>query len=222
MDTSSNVNASLRPERPCATLAASPQPEGRAPGPRLSPIDRSTGLLHWLARLVFRLRFGTVMMPLRVIFPRMPRYAFAHFALMAFYERGLSIPSTLRHLLSIRVSRRNQCSFCSDMHQAMFMLQRPPSALLAAAAHDQGGAALDQKTLAALAYADEVCESGDVGEATFERLRACFDERQLMEIVWVVAITTYLNRMARPLRMGSDGFCEIVRRQQTPPPPAGA
>ena len=182
--------------------------------PRLPPIDRYAGFWLALLRAAFRFMLGKVMMPLRVIFPRIPGYAFAHLCVMRFMDRGLSLPRPLVHVLTMRVSRNNACSFCFDAHQAMFMLDRPSPDALQAATRSLDDPALDPPTRAVLAYADEVVHRGEVSDATFAGLRACFDDKQLVEVVWVAALTVYLNLLARPLRIGSDGLCALVESRQ--------
>ena len=46
-------------------------------------------------------------------------------------------------------------------------------------------------------------------DETFEALRAHFDEREIVELTWLVAVENYYNRMNRALGIGSDGLCEI-------------
>ena len=36
-----------------------------------------------------------------------------------------------------------------------------------------------------------------------------FDERAIVELVWLCSFTLYLTRMARALGIASDGFCKI-------------
>jgi alkylhydroperoxidase family enzyme len=184
------------------------------PSPRLPPIDRYAGFWVALMRAGFRWMFGKVMMPLRVILPRLPGYAFPHFAMMMYGNSGLSLPRKLVHVLSMRVSRNNSCHFCFDMHQAMFMLEKPAPEVLDLAASDPNDAALEPQVRAVLAYADEVVQQGNVSDATFARLIQLFNERQVMEVVWLAAFVTYTNMLARPLRLPSDGFCAIVQAKQ--------
>ena len=210
--------ASKQPSEPPdaqETSHASAELAAPAAGPRLAPIERPAGILHGLLCWLFKLRFGKVMTPLRVMFPRIPRYTFAHLALLLYFERGVSLPRTLRHLIMLRVSQRNGCSFCADAHEAFFRLERHPPELLAALADPLESGRFDGATAAALRYADQLCATGTADDATFDGLRTHFDEQQTMEIVWLVAFTGYLNAMARPLGLGSDGFCAIVQAQQT-------
>jgi AhpD family alkylhydroperoxidase len=185
------------------------------PTPRLAPIDSYAGFWVGLLRLAFRFMFGKVMMPLRVLFPRIPGYAFPHVMLMSFATRKITLSRELQHVLAMRVSRNNSCHFCFDMHQAMFMLDKPSPVALGLAAQDLSDPALDPTTRAVLAYADEVVHQGNVSDTTFEQLKARLPERQVAEVVWLAAFVIYTNMLSRPLNLPSDGFCAIVQKQKS-------
>jgi len=195
---------------------AAPEPARAetAIAPRLPPIDRYAGFWLALLRAGFRFTFGKIMLPLRVIFPRIPGYAFAHFWLLMFAQRSISLPKPLVHVLSMRISRNNSCSFCFDMHKAAFMLEKPDLSMLAWASRDATDPELDPEVQAILSYADEVVMGGDVSDATFAALRARFNERQVVEVVWIAAFVIYLTMLARPLRIPSEGFCTLVEAKR--------
>ena len=71
----------------------------------------------------------------------------------------------------------------------------------------------DAPARAALAYATEVTRTRTATDATFDALRPHFDERQIAELVWLVAFTVFHNTIARPLGLSSDGFCELLEQQ---------
>jgi alkylhydroperoxidase family enzyme len=192
----------------------SAEPLPAAPsGMRLAPIDSYAGFWLAILRAAFRFMFGKVMLPLRVVLPRIPGYALPHLGLIWFAERGLSLPPTIKHVLSMRVSRNNACSFCFDLHKATFMLERPEPGALDLATRELDDPALDPQLRAVLAYADEVVKQGDVSDATFAELKARFSERQVVEVVWLAAFVLYTNMLARPLRLPSDSFCAIAQRK---------
>ena len=180
------------------------------PGLRLSPIDRPRSLLVRLVAFVFRLRFGKVMMPLRVLHARMPGYIWPYLWLVRFAESGLSLPPQVRHLLGLQVSRLNGCDFCADLHEAAAAIDGQPAEVMAALEDPDGSPYLEPATRAALRYAAEIVETRNATDATFDGLRAHFDERQIVELVWLVAFTFQHNLIARPLGLQSDGFCELL------------
>jgi AhpD family alkylhydroperoxidase len=175
---------------------------------RLAPLDRPRGLLLRLFNWLFRWRLGKEMMPARVIYARLPTLLWRSLPMLHLMQRGLRLGPALCHLIEVRVSVLNGCSFCADLHRA--------DALLAGSLDDaralDGSSEdprFDARQRAALRYVEEIARGGAVSDATFEQLRDHFSEREIVELTWLQAFTTYFNRMAVPLGIGSDGFCEI-------------
>jgi AhpD family alkylhydroperoxidase len=180
--------------------------------PRLAPIDRPRGLLLRLFNWLTRRTFGKVIMPSRVLYTRFPTLLWRTMPLYHLLDRGLSLESSLRRLIEIQVSLLNGCSFCSDLHRAHALLARVPDEKLSALGGDSFCAPFDARERAALRYVTEIARTGASDEA-FEQLRASFDEKEIVEITWLQAFVTYLNRMAVPLGIGSDGLCELAQQR---------
>jgi len=70
-----------------------------------------------------------------------------------------------------------------------------------------------ERERAALAYTQEVTRERKASDATFERLRAHFSEKEIVELTWLNAVGNYFNLMAVPLGLESDGFEEIALRR---------
>jgi AhpD family alkylhydroperoxidase len=183
-------------------------------GLRLAPIDRPPSLLVRLFGWYMRRRFGKVMMPARVIYTRLPGLFWRQAPLLALCEYGLSIDQGLRHLIEVRVSTLNGCTFCADLHGASAALHALDAAKLAALDDFERDGRFDARERAALRYVSEIAAGGRASDESFAALQAQFSEREIVEITWLQAFTTYLNRMAVPLGIGSDGFCEILRAQR--------
>ncbi len=176
--------------------------------PRLVPIDRPRGLLLRLFNWLTRRRFGKEMTPARVIYARLPSLLWRTLPMYGLMERGLTIEKDLRLLIEVHVSRVNRCAFCIDLHQAVADREQVPEAKLEALHGDfERAASLTERERAALRYVDEVARTGGASIETFEALREQFSEREIVEVTWLSAFTTYLNRLALPLGIGSDGFC---------------
>lgn len=178
---------------------------------RLAPLDRPRGLLLRLFNWAMRRRMGKEMMPARVIYARFPTLLWRTIPMYHLMERGLGIERSLRHLIEVRVSVLNGCTFCEDLHRANAALGLPEGAVpLDGTSQDPR---YDARQRAALRYVEEIAKGG-VSDACFEALRGQFSEREIVELTWLSAFTTYLNRMAVPLGIGSDGFCEIQARRR--------
>ncbi len=179
------------------------------PSLRLAPIARRPSVLVWLMALGMRLYLGKVMTPLGVIYARMPRLAFPQLLMLRVAESGLHLPSLLVHLVQIRVSMHNDCTFCMDLHRAVALRARADRGKLGSAMEPQLSSCFSSAERAALQYVDEVARTGRSSDATFEALRVSWSEHDIVELTWLCAFTTYLNRLAVPLGIGSDGFCEL-------------
>jgi AhpD family alkylhydroperoxidase len=180
---------------------------------RLLPIDRPRSLLVRLFNWLLRRKLGKVMMPSRVIYARFPGLLWRTLPMYHLLERGLNLERELRLLVELRVSAQNGCSFCTDLHRAEATRGEASQAKLEAAVRGSALAEFSARERAALQFVTE-CTRGVVSDDTFEALRAAFSEREVVELTWLQAFTTYLNRLASPLGIGSDGFCSLSARKQ--------
>lgn len=179
---------------------------------RLEPIDHPRSwfvrLFNWLSKL----RYGKVMMPSRVIYSRWPGLLWRQAPLYQLVQSGLSIDQDLRHLIEVQVSTFNGCTFCADLHRADATLMKVTQQKMAAIDAYETATIFSPRERAALRYVTEITRDHHTSDEAFEQLRSQFTETEIIEITWLQAFTTYLNRMAVPLGIGSDGFCEIVRK----------
>jgi AhpD family alkylhydroperoxidase len=147
---------------------------------------------------------------MRVLYPRLPGFVRAHLAMVRYAERRLSLPTRLRHLVEVRVSRLNGCSFCSDAHEWMGRRHGVPPSVFAALDAPSESSLFDAREQAALAYAEAVSRRR-VDDALFDRVRALFSEREIAELTFLAAYISYLNMMSLALALESDGLCSIAR-----------
>ncbi len=129
--------------------------------------------------------------------------------------------------MQIRVSQTHGCAFCTDLHCAIAQRSGRDAGKLAAVARPDLAGPLTDAERAALTFADEMATgTGVPTDATFAAVLAAFSalphgelegsprltsneagEQTVVELVWLCSFTLYLNRMARALGIGSDGFC---------------
>lgn len=175
--------------------------------PRLAPIEDPSS---WKTRLVYALsrwREGTVITPLKVVWARMPeglRLAYE----MDKHAKRLRLDPELRLLVQELVATINGCAFCQDIAQAHAEDEDVSSEKWEALLRYDEHPAFNDAERAALAYAEEVTKEVDASDETFEALRAHFDEREIVELTWLVALENYYNLLNRPLGIGSDHLCE--------------
>ncbi len=172
--------------------------------PRLSPIDRPKSLL---LRLVFwqaKRRYGKVPTAFRVVYSRAPALLLATLALITVAERLLRVPARIRALLQFAIASEHGCTFCADLTLAEAMRAKVGVERFQHLNEFETHSAFDEQERAVIAYAKALAQDRNVPEDVFDRLRDGFDEREVIEIVWLGGFESYFNAMAVPLSIGSD------------------
>lgn len=68
----------------------------------------------------------------------------------------------------------------------------------------------DEAERAALAYAEAMTVTGrKVDDALFARVRACFDEAQIVELTAAVALENFRSKFNTALGIDAQGFCVL-------------
>ncbi len=176
---------------------------------RLVPIERPSNLLLRIAYWLSRRQLGGVMSPLKVIYARAPHLAGTSFWIHRAMQK-LSLDPALRLLIATQSSLLNGCSFCADLHRAEAVQAKLGRERFRDLQDPAQSSHFSERERAALAYTEEVTRSRKASDATFERLRAHFSEREIVELTWLNAIGNFYNLMAVPLELESDGFEEIA------------
>jgi len=178
--------------------------------PLLPPIEKPSHPMLKLAYFFTRKQLGTVPGPLSVFCARMPLAFSGFYGKVAKLDKKLSLPPDTVLLTRQRVARNNVCSYCIDANRW--------AAIKKSAANEAKFDALDEyhrsplftdAERAALDYATEVTNEKEVPPDTFATLQRHYDERQICEIVWLVASDHLYNINNIALDIGSDGYCEI-------------
>ena len=108
------------------------------------------------------------------------------------------------HLLKVRISQINGCSFCLDMHiidaRAEGVGEQRLN-LLAAWRHASG--IYSDRERAALEFAEEITrlEQSGVGDDVYSRVREAFTEEQTGNLVFIATAMNSWNRIAVSSRM---------------------
>lgn len=109
----------------------------------------------------------------------------------------------LLHLLRLRASQVNGCSYCIDMHSRDARLAGEPERRVLNVAGYEESPLYDAREKAALAWAETLTRVSETHapDAAWERLRAFFDEKQAVELTLAVGMINLWNRAAIGLRV---------------------
>ncbi|HEY2592808.1 MAG TPA: carboxymuconolactone decarboxylase family protein [Chloroflexota bacterium] len=179
-------------------------------GPYLAPIERPSNVLLKVAYWFMRRQFGKVMGPVAVFSARMP-WGFTSFSMkVSSLDKKLVLPRDTAILVRERVAGINGCLFCQDAARWAALresMQRKPKL---DALHEYASSPLfSEAERAALDYATELTRDKYVSPETFARLRGVYSEREICDIVWLVASEHLWNMSNIGLGIGSDGMCEL-------------
>lgn len=109
-----------------------------------------------------------------------------------------NVDHTLLHLLKLRASIINGCSFCIDMHstESLAAGERPERLFGLAAWHE--APFYSEAERAALALTDAVTrlEEGGVPDDVWAGAAAHFDDKQLVDLVGAISVINVWNRVA--------------------------
>jgi alkylhydroperoxidase family enzyme len=176
----------------------------------LPPIEKPRGLLLKMMYFFTRRQVGKVITPITIFAARMP------FAFMSFYgklsrlDKKLTLPQRTAVLIREQVASINTCLFCMDAARWYALRESAGNRARFDALPEYPTSPLfTDAERAALNYATELTTDKKVGADTFARLARFYSEREICDIVWLVA-SEHLNNVTNiGLNIGSDGLCEL-------------
>ena len=178
----------------------------------LSPIEKPKGLMMKLAYYFTRRQFGKVLTPLKVHSARLPSAFGLFYAKIGKLDKKLTLPPETVLLIREQVARINVCRFCMDIGRSF---------AIKASINEAKFDALDQYSIsslftdaerAALDYVTQLTKNKKVHPDTFARLSRYYSEREICEIVWLIASEHLYNLTNIGLNIHSDMLCGISRK----------
>jgi alkylhydroperoxidase family enzyme len=177
----------------------------------LEPIERPRGLLLKLVYFISKRQFGKVFTPISVFSARMPAPFLSFYGKISRLDKKLKLPASTAALIRERVAGANECLFCMDISRWYVMKKSPEDlARIDALFEYQTSPLFSEADRAALDYATELTEKKHVSPETFARLAQHYSEREICDIVWLVASEHFYNITNHGLNIGSDGLCDLA------------
>jgi alkylhydroperoxidase family enzyme len=182
--------------------------------PFLTPIQKPGKLMMKLAYFFTRRQFGKVPTPVKVYAARMPS-AFGMFTgKIARLDGKLLLPHETIFLIREQVARLNVCEFCIDIGRSFQIKASMNEAKFDALRQYRSSPLFTVAERAALDYVTELTRDKKVASSTFTHLSSCYSEREICEIVWLVASEHFYNLTNLGLNIHSDMLCDIARKKE--------
>ncbi len=180
----------------------------------LAPIEKPEGLMMKLAYYFTRQQFGKVLTPLKVHSARLPAAFGLFYSKIGKLDRKLQLSPEMVMLVREQVARINICLFCMDIGRSFVIKASMNEAKFDALEQYTTSPLFTAAERAALDYVTELTKHKKVNPDTFARLSKHYSERQICEIVWLVASEHLYNMTNIGLNIHSDMLCDIRRKVQ--------
>ena len=181
-------------------------------GPLLAPVENPRGLMMKLAYFFTRKRFGRVLSPLKIHSARLPAAFGFFYSKVATLDKKLMLPAETVMLIREQVARTNVCLFCIDIGRWATIQASMNQAEFDALESYQTSPLFTEAERAALDYATVLTKEKRVDPDAFARMSRFYTEREICEIVWLVASEHLYNMTNIGLNIHSDMLCDLTRK----------
>lgn len=190
--------------------------------PFLAPIEDPKDPAMRQAYALQEARFGKVPTLSKVFLARLP-VAFAQFlASGPMLDGQLALPAETALLIRERVAQVCVCPFCMDTVRATTIRASMDQAKFDALEEYGASPLFSAAERAALDYATQFTQEKRVNPSTFDRMAKHFSEREICEIVYLVASEHLYDMLSQGLNIRSDRICDIARKAKTREPGSSA
>jgi alkylhydroperoxidase family enzyme len=181
----------------------------------LPPVKKPRNPMMKMVFAMDRRMTGKVTAPIAVFAARMP-LAFGNFyGKLARLDKKLKLNHSTAVIIREHVATINECLFCMDASRWFALKESSENEPRFDALSEYRKSSLfSDAEKAALDYADELTKRESVNPETFARLQEFYSEREICDIVWLVASEHLYNVTNRGLGIGSEGLCELLLKQE--------
>jgi|SRR6266850_4339375 len=177
------------------------------------PSKSPVGLMMKLAYYFTRRQFGKVLTPLKVHSARLPAAFRMFYGKVGKLDKKLTLPPETVLLIREHVARIKVCLFCMDIGRSFTIKASMNEAKFDALEQYRTSNLFSDAERAALDYVTESTKNKEVNPDTFARMAGHYSEREICEIVWLVASEHLYNMANIGLNIHSDMLCDIRKRK---------
>lgn len=181
--------------------------------PFLHPIDEPSDPAIKEAFRNMKQYFGKVMTPARVFNSRMPSEFLQFYTQISMLDQKLELPKETAMLIRQQVARINVCLFCIDSNRAATIWASMNQEKFDALDQYQTSPLFSQAERAALNYVTILAKEKKADPKIFTELLKHYSERQICEIVYLVASEHIYNMTNIALNIHSDMLCNIAQKR---------
>lgn len=185
-----------------------------ADDPFLAPIEEPQDPLMKQAYAMQQTTLGKVITPLKVHSARLPIAFVQFYGKIPELDKELQLPPETALLIREHIARINICLFCIDSNRAATIRASMNQAKFDELEQYSTSPLFTNPERAALDYVTELAKEKKVKPNTFARLARYYSEREICEIVRLVASEHLYNMTNIGLNVHSDMLCDLARKKK--------
>ncbi len=182
--------------------------------PYLSPIEDPKDPILKQIYAAQKARFGKVFTPAKVLLARLPPAFAQYYGKPSELDKELTLSPETALLIRERVARINVCLFCIDSIRAAAVMASMNQAKFDALEEYSTSSLFADAERAMLDYVTQLARDKKVDPATFDRIAEHYSEREICEIVYLVASEHVFNMTDIGLNIHSDMICDIAKKRK--------
>jgi alkylhydroperoxidase family enzyme len=182
-------------------------------GTYLPPIENPQRPMMKLVYRLTRRQFGKVLTPIKVFCARMPLAFGQFYGKISALDKKLVLPRETVMMIREQVARTNVCEFCMDIGRSFVIKASMNEAKFDALEEYKTSPLFSDGERAALDYVTDLTKYKKVDPDVFARMASDYSEREICEIVWLVASEHFYNMSNIGLNIHSDMLCDISKKR---------
>ncbi len=185
-----------------------------ATGPFLPPVEKPKTLLMKFVYYFMKKQFGKVMSPLAVHSARLPNAFGLFYTKVGRLDKKLTLPEETAVLIRQQVARINVCLFCMDSSRYFAISKSMNMAKFDALDEYKTSPLFSEGERAALNYVTKLTKEKKADPGLFADMAKYFSDREICEIIWLVASEHLYNMTNVGLNIHSDMLCDITKKKK--------
>jgi AhpD family alkylhydroperoxidase len=177
--------------------------------PRIIPVNNPKSIISRITFWYLKKEFGKVTMPAKVIYSRFPKIGLLTKKIFDIETRFKNTNEEIRLLIQCLVASINGCPFCIDISKKHAQKKSISLDKFGSLLNFEDSNLFSVKEITILTYVKEMTENITVNDLIYEKLKSHCNDKEIIEITFVASTENYLNRLLKPLNIGSDELCSI-------------
>ncbi|CAN5386652.1 hypothetical protein BH23BAC3_BH23BAC3_30520 [soil metagenome] len=177
--------------------------------PRNTPVEKPVSIFTKILYRLMKNRFDKVIMPAKVIYARYPKIGMAVKKLNDVENSLNELTREEKLMIKQSVATLNGCNFCMDLTKWQIKEENLSQEKFENPLNIHNNENVSSREKALFEYVKEITLKSEASDQTYNQLSEFCSEEEIIEITYLAAAENFMNRLLKPLNIGSDNLCQI-------------